>query len=107
MKKLGLLVFLNLIMLSSNFGTEVNTNKEKITSIVSSREKLSREEMKLLIARLNDIKKMDFHAMNSLEKSNIKKEVGSIREKVNKDSGFFVYLSTTAILIIILLLIVL
>lgn len=63
-------------------------------------------EVKVLLNRLEEIKKMDKSNLNSSEKKELRKEVKSIK-KTLKSTGNGVYLSIGAIIIIILLLILL
>ncbi len=63
-------------------------------------------EVKILLNRLEEIKKMDKSNLNSSEKKELRKEVKTIK-KTLKSTGNGVYLSVGAIIIIILLLILL
>jgi hypothetical protein len=63
-------------------------------------------EVKVLLNRLEEIKKMDKSNLNSSEKKELRKEVKAIK-KTLKSTGNGVYLSIGAIIIIILLLILL
>lgn len=64
------------------------------------------ENVKIMLARLDEIKAMDKSSLNSSEKKELRKEVRSIKSQL-KSSGHGVYLSVGAIIIIILLLILL
>ena len=58
----------------------------------------------LLMARLDEIKAMDFAAMTKAERKNTRKEVRDIKRELKAISGG-VYLSATALIIILLILI--
>jgi len=80
------------------------TNENVLTS--SSNPKEVPAEVKVLLNRLEEIKKMDKSNLNSTEKKELRKEVKAIKKSL-KASGNGVYLSIGAIIIIILLLILL
>ena len=63
-------------------------------------------EVKILLNRLEEIKKMDKSNLNRVEKKALRKEVSAINSNL-RSSGNGVYLSVGAIIIIILLLIIL
>jgi hypothetical protein len=63
-------------------------------------------EVKVLLDRLEEIKKMDKSNLKSSEKKELRKEVKAIKKNL-KASGNGVYLSVGAIIIIVLLLILL
>lgn len=63
-------------------------------------------EVKVLLNRLDEIKKMDKSTLNRVEKKALRKEVRTINSTLIS-SGNGVYLSVGAIIIIILLLIIL
>ncbi|MFH2143057.1 MAG: hypothetical protein ABIJ97_11575 [Bacteroidota bacterium] len=58
------------------------------------------------IARLDEIKNMDFSGLSSQEKKELRNEVRSIKDILN-ETGDGVYISVGAIIIIVLLLIIL
>ncbi len=63
-------------------------------------------EVKVMLNRLDEIKKMDKSELSSSEKKSLRKEVRAIKTNL-KASGNGVYLSVGAIIIIVLLLIIL
>ena len=64
-------------------------------------------EVRVLTARLTEIKEMDLSNMKSSEKKALRKEVRSIKKELKEQASGGVYLSVGAILIIVLLLILL
>jgi hypothetical protein len=61
-------------------------------------------DVKIMLDRLDEIKKMDKSNLNSAERKELRKEVREIKTQL-KSSGNGVYLSVGAIIIVILLLI--
>jgi hypothetical protein len=98
---------LTMIFLCSLFITPVNLVAKTIEPITtSSNPKEVPASVKILLNRLEEIKKMDKSNLNSSEKKELRKEVRTIK-KTLKSTGNGVYLSIGAIIIIILLLILL
>ena len=64
------------------------------------------ENVKIMLARLDEIKAMDKSSLKSSEKKELRKEVREIKSQL-RSTGNGVYLSVGAIIIIILLLILL
>ena len=60
-----------------------------------------------LLSRLNEIKLMSKSDLDPVQKKNLRKEVRSIKNRLNQMAGGGVYLSVGAIIIIILLLVIL
>ena len=86
--------------------------KQETTSSFSIAEqqknnKLSKMETDLLIARLHEIRKMDTREMTDEQKKQLRNEVITIRERLKKSQGVYIYLSGGAIIIILLLIILL
>jgi hypothetical protein len=98
---------LTMIFLCSLFITPINLVAKTIEPITtSSNPKEVPASVKILLNRLEEIKKMDKSNLNSSEKKELRKEVRTIK-KTLKSTGNGVYLSIGAIIIIILLLILL
>jgi hypothetical protein len=98
---------LTMIFLCSLFITPINLVAKTIEPITtSSNQKEVPASVKILLNRLEEIKKMDKSSLNSSEKKELRKEVRTIK-KTLKSTGNGVYLSIGAIIIIILLLILL
>ena len=76
------------------------------TNITTNKTKEVPAEVKIMLDRLEEIKKMDKSSLNSAEKKSLRKEVRTIKSSL-KASGNGVYFSVGAIIIIILLLILL
>lgn len=101
MKKLSfylmvLLLSLNAVTNSANAATTTPNNNTKEVPA----------EVKIMLDRLEEIKKMDKSSLKSSEKKELRKEVRTIKKSLAA-SGNGVYLSIGAIVIIILLLILL
>ena len=96
-----------IVILSLNpFTTEVLASEKSPIAIVSDPVKEIPAEVKVMLNRLDEIKKMDKSSLKSAEKKALRKEVRAIKSNL-KASGNGVYLSVGAIIIIILLLILL
>ncbi len=104
MKKLPIYLMLSIITLTiiptSLFATEKNPLE------IVSKPKEVPSEVKVMLTRLKEIKKMDKSTMNRFEKKALRKEVRSINTSL-RASHNGVYLSVGAIIIIVLLLIIL
>lgn len=104
MKKLTLFTMLVLVSL---FVTPMNVVAKTIEPItVSNNPKEVPAEVRIMLDRLEEIKKMDKSELSSTEKKELRKEVRNIKKSL-KASGNGVYLSVGAIIIIVLLLILL
>jgi len=104
MKKFTLYTMLMLVSLTF-FPTQLIASNSHIPTS-STNPKEVPAEVKVLLNRLEEIKKMDKSNLNSSEKKELRKEVRTIK-KTLKSTGNGVYLSIGAIIIIILLLILL
>ncbi|WP_395052961.1 hypothetical protein [Flavobacterium sp.] len=104
MKKITLFSMIVLLSLTiiPNFATAKTI--EPISS--SSNPKEVPAEVKTMLNRLEEIKKLDKSNLSSVEKKELRKEVRSIK-KTLRTTGNGVYLSVGAVIIIILLLILL
>jgi cytoplasmic iron level regulating protein YaaA (DUF328/UPF0246 family) len=83
-----------------------NWASENVVTIENTKTKEIPAEVKLMLDRLAEIKKMDKTGLSRIEKKELRKEVKGIKKSL-KASGNGVYLSIGAIVIIILLLILL
>ncbi len=110
MKKIIVLLFFATIAMNTSvvFAKETE-NKETTTSTttLAKEKKLSKAEVKLLVTRLKEIRKMDKSDMTVEQKQDLKKEVLGIKEQLKKQNGVTIYLSGAAIIIILLLIILL
>lgn len=104
MKKSTFFKLLVLMMLTIMPNTISASNNEPTTT--SNNPKEVPAEVKVLLNRLEEIKKTDKSKLNSTEKKELRKEVRAIKKSL-KASGNGVYLSVGAIIIIVLLLILL
>ena len=96
-----------IVILSLNpFTTEVLASEKSPIAIVGDPVKEIPSEVKVMLNRLDEIKKMDKSSLKSAEKKALRKEVRAIKANLNA-SGNGVYLSVGAIIIVILLLILL
>lgn len=104
MKKLTLFT---MIVLTSLLVAPLNVTAKNIEPVaISNNSKEIPAEVKVMLDRLEEIKKMDKSNLSSSEKKVLRKEVRTIKSTLVA-SGNGVYLSIGAIIIIILLLILL
>lgn len=96
--------FLMIFTLSLSFIPTTSFGKTIEPITASSNSKEIPAEVKIMLNRLDEIKKMDKSSLTSVEKKELRKEVRSIK-KTLKASNNGVYLSVGAIIIIILILI--
>jgi len=104
MKKLHFYLTMMVLSLSIFPSTIVAAEKNVNTVTVTSNEMPA--EVKDMLNRLEEIKKMDKSKMSRAEKKELRKEVKTIHANL-KATGHGIYLSIGAIIIIILLLILL
>nr|WP_315151078.1 hypothetical protein [uncultured Flavobacterium sp.] len=102
----NLRIYLMVLVLSLSLVPTTITASEKDPIEVTSKSKELPIEVKNMLNRLEEIKKMDKSNMSRLEKKELRKEVKTIKANL-KATGNGVYLSIGAIVIIILLLILL
>lgn len=104
MKKITTILMVCLLSLivfpTNSFGNTIET-----TTIPASSKEVP-AEVKTMLNRLEEIKKMDKSALSRVEKKELRKEVKTIK-KTLRSTGNGVYLSVGAIIIIVLLLILL
>lgn len=104
MKKLPL--YLMITVLSLTLSPTAIFASEKNPTAITNNPKEVPAEVKLMINRLEEIKKIDKSSMTSVERKVLRKEVREIKANL-KSSNNGVYLSVGAIIIIVLLLILL
>jgi hypothetical protein len=104
MKKLPIYLMLSIVTLTIIPSTLFATEKNPIEIVSEPKEVPA--EVKVMLTRLEEIKKIDKSTMNRLEKKALRKEVRSINASL-RASNHGVYLSVGAIIIIVLLLIIL
>jgi hypothetical protein len=105
MKKniIGLTVIcLSLAFIPVKAKTPENAPQGKTVIALSEKEEIGR-----LFLRLDEIKQLTEHQLDPIEKNNLRKEVRSIKKRIDKMSGGGVYISVGGIIIILLLLIIL
>jgi hypothetical protein len=102
----NLRIYLMVLVISLSLVPSTITASEKDPIEVTSKSKELPIEVKNMLNRLEEIKKMDKSNMSRLEKKELRKEVKTIKANL-KATGNGVYLSIGAIVIIILLLILL
>lgn len=103
MKKVSF--YLMVILLSLNALTNTAIAATAVPNAANTTKEVP-AEVKIMLDRLEEIKKMDKSSLKSSEKKELRKEVRTIKKSLAA-SGNGVYLSIGAILIIILLLILL
>lgn len=104
MKKITLFTIIAILSLTIYPNFAVAKTLEPISN--SSNPKEVPAEVKTMLNRLEEIKKLDKSNLSSVEKKELRKEVRSIK-KTLRSTGNGVYLSVGAVIIIILLLILL
>lgn len=105
MKKLA--IFLMTIWMSlAIFPVQVNANIPTMPSTETTAPKPESAEVKTLERRLHEIKAMDRSKMKASEKKKLRKEVKSIKNRLNDLSNGF-YVSAGALIIVAILLILL
>nr|WP_315251092.1 hypothetical protein [uncultured Flavobacterium sp.] len=102
----NLRIYLMVLLVSLSLVPTTITASEKDPIEATSKSKELPIEVKNMLNRLEEIKKMDKSNMSRLEKKELRKEVKTIKANL-KATGNGVYLSIGAIVIIILLLILL
>ncbi|WP_339735093.1 hypothetical protein [uncultured Sunxiuqinia sp.] len=85
---------------------EENSTSESDATKAKMENKLSDEEVKKLVERIEEIREIDKSEMTSKEKRVLRKEVKEIKETVKKHNGT-IYIGGSTLLIIILLIILL
>ena len=97
------LVFFAVIALNS--GSVLAKSELKGTKAVATESRMSNEEANRLLGRLHEIRNMDRSKLSRDQKTDLRKEVQSIKEQVNQHRpGYFIYISLTALIIILLIL---
>ncbi|HEX3007450.1 MAG TPA: hypothetical protein VHO90_07520, partial [Bacteroidales bacterium] len=79
-------------------------------SVVDRKEqkKLTEAEVQKLLARINEISKIDVKSLPGKERRELRREVRDIRDTLNKNAdGFSIYIGGGALIVILLLLILL
>ena len=99
-------LYLMMMVLSLSIFPSTITASEKPTIEAETKSKEMPAEVKNMLNRLEEIKKMDKSNMSRTEKKELRKEVKTIKANL-KASGNGVYFSIGAIIIIVLLLILL
>lgn len=100
-------LYVIIVILSLNpFTSEVFANEKDPIAIVGENPKEVPAEVKVMLDRLDEIKKMDKSSLKSSERKALRKEVRTIKSTL-RSTGNGVYLSVGAIIIIVLLLILL
>jgi hypothetical protein len=107
MKKVLFLVFL-LTVIWNTSTVKAGADKIKTPAAITipkvKERKLTEQEVKVLVDRINEIRQLDEKKLSKQEKRALRKEVKGIKNKLD---GGYIYISGTALLIIILLLLLL
>jgi len=108
MKKIILGLMLTSLALTFNPLQMVAAPDEPVSSTTAPKpaEPVVPEEAKVLLNRLDEIKKIDAKTLTHAEKKNLHKEVRSIKKELKEISGG-VYISVAALILIVLLLVIL
>lgn len=112
MKKLLLFTILSAFMvnvssvLAADPKNDKNDSKKPVK--VEKQSKLSEAEVQVLLARIDEIKSMDFKSLSVKEKKDLRREIRDIRDQLSMNSdGFNIYIGGGALIVIIILLILL
>jgi hypothetical protein len=110
MKNLTLSLMAVLVMLAF-FPTDALARRtsHKVTTyeVTTAGAVQTQESANPVMARLDEIKAMDFSSLNSSEKRQLRRELRSLKGQLNDFSGGVLYISGGTLLILILLLILL
>lgn len=98
-------IYLIVLVILLSLAPSTITASEKAPIEVTSKNKELPIEVKNMLTRLEEIKKMDRSNMSRLEKKELRKEVKTIKADLEATGNGGVYLSIGGILIIILLLV--
>jgi hypothetical protein len=104
MKKLSFCLMMMLLSLNI-FPKTINTAEKSLTTPANNTNEMP-AEVKKMLNRLDEIKKIDKTSLSSVEKKALRKEVRTINSQLRTTNNG-IYLSVGAIIIIILLLILL
>lgn len=110
MKNIFYLTFL-LLLVVNGFSAAAATPALKKSGTIRSetkKSKLTESEVIRLVARVDEIKKMDIKNLPAKEKRELRKEVRNIQKKLDMNAdGFSIYIGGGALIVIIVLLILL
>ncbi|HCE57867.1 MAG TPA: hypothetical protein DER09_08615 [Prolixibacteraceae bacterium] len=107
MKKTIFYVIVLVFTMSSTFAFANKANKNSNSAVpVATENRLSEVEISRLTNRVEEIRNLDKTDMTLKEKSELKKELRSIKKNVEKNGGT-VYIGGAALILIILLIILL
>lgn len=108
MKKLNFLALLLIFSLSAStafaFTSESKSTSDKLTDPAKTENKLSEEEINRLMNRVEEIRDMDKSSLTTVEKSELRTELKTIKKNL-KENGGYVYIGVGTLIIIILLII--
>jgi hypothetical protein len=108
MKNLTLSLMAVLVMLAF-FPTDAlarrTSHKVTTTEVTTAGTVQAQETTNPVMARLDEIKAMDFSTLNSAEKRQLRRELRSLRGQLNDFNGTVLYISGGTLLILILILI--
>ncbi|EIM77051.1 hypothetical protein A3SI_06984 [Nitritalea halalkaliphila LW7] len=94
------------LVVTVGFSAWANLNErtdEKVAPVSAAEEMLVKSRAEEISERVDEIKDMDFSAMTSTERKEVRKELKALKKEAKKQEG--VYLSVGAIIIILLILI--
>ncbi len=108
MKKINFLVLLMIFSLSAStafaFTAESKSTPENLAVPAKTENKLSEEEINRLMNRVEEIRDMDKSNLTTIEKSELRTELKTIKKNL-KENGGYVYIGVGTLIIIILLII--
>ncbi|NVO18413.1 MAG: hypothetical protein HXX13_01865 [Bacteroidetes bacterium] len=111
MKKIIFFVLVSLISFSASTLLAGNDNPikptEKPATTVTSKAKLTPEQLTQLNNRSNEIRQMDKTKLTSAERKDLRKENKEIKQAERRDGGYIIIGGSTLLVIIILLIILL
>ena len=101
-----LATFVLALFMSINVSAATPTTATEAPAKVADKEKVESAEAKAIMARLEEIKAMDKSEMTSKEKSQLRKEVRTLKTQMAQLGGG-VYISAGALIVILLLILLL
>jgi len=108
MRKINLLVLVMIFSLSAStafaFTAEPKSTPENLAVPAKTENKLSEEEINRLMNRVEEIRDMDKSNLTTVEKSELRTELKTIKKNL-KENGGYVYIGVGTLIIIILLII--
>jgi basic membrane lipoprotein Med (substrate-binding protein (PBP1-ABC) superfamily) len=108
MKKTIFIAFLMFFALSASTAFAKNANLKNASDNAATKEnRLTDEEVSRMTKRVEEIRNMDKSELTATEKSELRKELKTTKEKIKKDGGGYIYIGGGTLLLVIILIIIL